>query len=38
MTPPTGGRHLGTAQDLKATQAKFDEQLKTVLTSEQYKQ
>lgn len=32
----TGGRRQGTAQDLKAAQAKFDEQLKTVLTPEQY--
>ena len=32
----TGGRRLGTAQDMKAAQAKFDEQLKTVLTPEQY--
>ena len=32
----TGGRRLGTAQDLKAAQAKFDEQFKTVFTSEQY--
>ena len=32
----TGGRRQGTAQDLKATQAKFDEQLRTVLTPEQY--
>ena len=32
----TGGRRLGTAQDMKATQVKFDEQLRTVLTPEQY--
>ena len=32
----TGGRRLGTAQDLKAAQAKFDEQFKVVFTSEQY--
>ena len=32
----TGGRRLGTAQDLKAAQAKFDEQFKAVFTSEQY--
>ena len=32
----TGGRRLGTAQDLKAAQAKFDEQFKTVFTSKQY--
>ena len=32
----TGGRRMGTAQDLKATQTKFDEQLKAVLTPGQY--
>lgn len=32
----TGGRRQGTAQDLKAAQAKFDEQLKAVLTPGQY--
>lgn len=32
----TGGRRLGTVQDLKAAQAKFDEQLKAVFTPEQY--
>ena len=32
----TGGRRMGTAQDLKAAQTKFDEQLKAVLTPEQY--
>ena len=32
----TGGRRQGTAQDLKAAQAKSDEQLKAVLTPEQY--
>ena len=32
----TGGRRQGTAQDLKAAQAKSDEQLKTVLTPAQY--
>ncbi|WP_345122763.1 hypothetical protein [Hymenobacter antarcticus] len=32
----TGGRRQGTAQDLKAAQAKFDEQLKAVFTPEQY--
>lgn len=32
----TGGRRMGTAQDLKAAQAKFDEQLKAVFTPEQY--
>ena len=32
----TGGRRLGTAQDLKAAQAKFDEQFKAVFTPEQF--
>ena len=32
----TGGRRQGTAQDLKAAQAKSDEQLKVVLTPAQY--
>ena len=32
----TGGRRQGTSQDLKAAQAKSDEQLKAVLTPEQY--
>lgn len=32
----TNGRRQGTAQDLKATEAKFDEQLKTVLTPAQF--
>lgn len=32
----TGGRKMGTAQDLKASEARADEQLKTVLTPEQF--
>ncbi|GAB3844908.1 hypothetical protein GCM10028822_02690 [Hymenobacter terrigena] len=32
----TGGRKLGTAQDLKANEARTDEQIKTVLTPEQF--
>lgn len=32
----TGGGRQGTAQDLKAAQARFDEPLKTMLTPEQY--
>ena len=32
----TGGRRQGTAQDLKAAQAKSDEQLRAVLTPAQY--
>ena len=32
----TGGRRQGTAQDLKAAQTKFDEQLRGVLTPEQF--
>ncbi|GAB2867762.1 hypothetical protein [Hymenobacter ruber] len=32
----TGGRKLGTAQDLKASEARADEQIKTVLTPEQF--
>lgn len=32
----TGGRKMGTAQDLKASEARADEQIKTVLTPEQF--
>ncbi|MDB5271154.1 MAG: hypothetical protein JWP58_4194 [Hymenobacter sp.] len=32
----TGGRKLGTAQDLKANEARTDEQIKKVLTPEQF--
>ncbi|MBH8569759.1 hypothetical protein KB206_12765 [Microvirga sp. STS02] len=32
----TGGRKQGTAQDLKASEARADEQIKTVLTPEQF--
>lgn len=32
----TGGRRIGMAQDLKASQAKYDAQIKAVLTPEQY--
>ncbi|WP_216689236.1 hypothetical protein [Hymenobacter siberiensis] len=32
----TGGRKLGTAQDLKASETRTDEQIKTVLTPEQF--
>ncbi|WP_046244674.1 hypothetical protein [Hymenobacter terrenus] len=32
----TGGRRRGMGQDLKATQAKYDDQIKVVLTPEQY--
>ena len=32
----TGGRKMGTAQDLKASEARADEQIKTVLTPAQF--
>lgn len=32
----TGGRKQGTAQDLKASESRADEQIKTVLTPEQF--
>lgn len=32
----TGGRRQGTAQDLQASQARFDEQIKAALTPQQY--
>ena len=32
----TGGRRMGTGQDLKAAQARYDTQIKAVLTPEQY--
>jgi Spy/CpxP family protein refolding chaperone len=32
----TGGRRIGMAQDLKAAQARYDTQIKAVLTPEQY--
>ena len=32
----TGGRRYGSPQDMKAAEAKFDEQLKTVFTPEQF--
>ena len=32
----TGGRKMGTAQDLKASEARADEQIKTVFTPEQF--